>query len=147
MRCAWWLIAAGADEDIVDRLGWLTPKGALRAASREDLAEARRGFPGLGDGYGAGAGNPFGGGRGDGSGNRSDGFEDGSGGGNGSGEGFGYGGGFGCGHGAGSGGTFGDGRGFDGCRIDASADIIAIDLGEGWMTPAEVRERVRQWAE
>lgn len=141
VKAAWWLIAAGACREAVERLGGFAVPEARAAATDEDLKWARGAVYGLGGGgdeYGGGGlGGGFGGGLGDGIGGGSgyggNGFGDGGGGvevgGGGVGNGFG-GNGFG---GNGSGGGVG------------SADIVSITIDGETMTPAECRERVRRW--
>jgi hypothetical protein len=125
-RAAWWLIAARACHDAVIRLGGLTVPEARAAATAGDLVWARSGDgggfscgghgAGYGDGDGIGCGDIYGG----------------------------RGGGYGDIYGGRSGGYGGGGGGGGG--VGGYADVISITIDGETMTPAEARERVRQWA-
>lgn len=146
-RAAWWLIAAGACRESVERLGWFTIEAAREAATAADLVWARGGGGyGYGDGGGDGGGGGFSGdwytdddGAGAGYGND-----------DGAGEGSGWGGPHGWGLGSGGGRVNGSGHSPDDGEDDGlgagSADIVSITIDGEVLTPAECRERVRRWA-
>lgn len=136
VKAAWWLIAAGACREAVERLGGLTVPGARAAATAEDLVWARSGDGG-GFGDGDGDGGVGDGGVGDGDGIGCGDIYGGRGGGYGSGSGGPSGSGSGDGNGYGGGGGGGVGNGY--------ADIVSITIDGETMTPAECRERVRRW--